>query len=254
MKITFLGTGTSQGIPMIGCNCNVCKSTDECDKRLRSSILIETDDSKKILIDAGPDFRQQMLQSNVNNLDAILITHAHIDHVGGLDDVRAFNYINQKAIDIYAEMRVQKALRRMFYYAFDAIKYPGIPEFEFHTINEKIFNIADIKIIPIRAYHYHLPVLGFRINNFCYITDANRIAPKELKKMYYADIIVINALRRQKHLSHFCLPEALDIIEKLKPNRAYLTHISHQLDLHSVLEKELPANVSVAFDGLTIYC
>ncbi|MDR1551858.1 MAG: MBL fold metallo-hydrolase [Prevotellaceae bacterium] len=254
MKITFLGTGTSQGIPMIGCNCKVCKSTDERDRRLRSSVLIETEDSKKILIDAGPDFRSQMLQSNVNNLDAILITHSHIDHTGGLDDVRALNYINQKAVDIYAENRVQRSLRKMFYYAFDTIKYPGIPEFEFHTINENSFNVADVKITPIRAYHYHLPVLGFRINNFCYVTDANRIAPKELKKMYYADIIVINALRRQKHLSHFCLSEALKIIDRLKPNRAYLTHISHQLDLHSVIEKELPANVSVAFDGLTVYC
>ncbi|MDR0753861.1 MAG: MBL fold metallo-hydrolase [Prevotellaceae bacterium] len=253
MKITFLGTGTSQGTPMIGCNCKICKSTDERDKRLRSSVLIETHD-KKILIDAGPDFRQQMLRANITNLDAILITHAHFDHTGGLDDVRALNYIKQKAVDIYVETRVQRALRRIFYYAFDTVKYPGVPEFEFHKINENSFNIANIKITPVRAYHHRLPVLGFKIDNFCYITDANRISPKELKKMQYADTVVINALRREKHLSHFCLSDALAIIDKLKPKHAYLTHISHQLDLHSVLEKELPANVSAAFDGLSIYC
>lgn len=253
MKITFLGTGTSQGTPMIGCNCKVCKSTDKRDKRLRSSVLVETD-NKKILIDAGPDFRQQMLRANITDLDAILITHAHIDHVGGLDDVRALNYINQKAIDIYAEMRVQDALRKIFYYVFDIIKYPGVPEFEFHTINENNFRVAGIDVTPIRAFHYKLPILGFRIHNFCYITDTNNIPHDELKKMYNADIIVIDALRRKPHLSHFCLPETLKIIEKLQPKRAYLTHISHQLDLYSTLEKELPVNVYSAYDGLTVEC
>ncbi|MDR0420102.1 MAG: MBL fold metallo-hydrolase [Prevotellaceae bacterium] len=253
MKITFLGTGTSQGTPMIGCNCKVCKSTDKRDKRLRSSVLVETD-NKKILIDAGPDFRQQMLRANITDLDAILITHAHIDHVGGLDDVRALNYINQKAIDIYAEMRVQDALRKIFYYVFDIIKYPGVPEFEFHTINENNFSVAGIDVTPIRAFHYKLPILGFRIHNFCYITDTNNIPHDELKKMYNADIIVIDALRRKPHLSHFCLPETLKIIEKLQPKRAYLTHISHQLDLYSTLEKELPVNVYSAYDGLTVEC
>ncbi|MDR1347287.1 MAG: MBL fold metallo-hydrolase [Prevotellaceae bacterium] len=251
MKITFLGTGTSQGTPMIGCSCNVCKSTDKRDKRLRSSVLIETD-NKKILIDAGPDFRQQMLNANITGLDAILITHEHIDHVGGLDDVRALNYINQKAVDIYAEMRVQAALRKIFYYAFDIIKYPGVPEFEFHTIDENMFRIADIDITPVRAFHYNLPVLGFRIHNLCYITDTNYIPPDELKKMYNADILVIDALRREPHLSHFCLSETLETIEKLHPKRAYLTHISHQLDLYSTLERELPANVYAAYDGLTV--
>ncbi|MDR1984607.1 MAG: MBL fold metallo-hydrolase [Prevotellaceae bacterium] len=253
MKITFLGTGTSQGTPMIGCNCKVCKSTDERDKRLRSSVLIEID-GKKILIDAGPDFRQQMLRAGVVNLDAILITHEHIDHVGGLDDVRALNYINQKAVDIYAEMRVQEALHKIFYYVFDTIKYPGVPEFEFHTIGEKKFHIKGIEITPVRAYHYKLPVFGFRINNFCYITDTNSIPLSELNKMYNADVIVIDALRRKQHLSHFCLPETLEIIKELKPKRAYLTHISHQLDLYSALEKELPANVFAAYDGLIIDC
>ncbi|MDR2293191.1 MAG: MBL fold metallo-hydrolase [Prevotellaceae bacterium] len=253
MKITFLGTGTSQGTPVIGCNCKICKSTDARDKRLRSSVLIETHD-RKILIDAGPDFRQQMLSAGITNLDAILITHAHFDHIGGLDDVRALNYIRQKAVDIYVETRVQKALSRIFYYAFDTIKYPGVPEFTFHKINENSFNVVNVKITPVRAYHRRLPVLGFKIDNFCYITDANRIAPKELKKMQYTDTVVINALRREKHLSHFCLSEALEIIDKIKPRQAYLTHISHQLDLHSGLEKELPENVFVAFDGLSIYC
>jgi phosphoribosyl 1,2-cyclic phosphate phosphodiesterase len=253
MKIIFLGTGTSQGTPMIGCNCKVCKSTDSRDKRLRSSALIEID-NKKILIDAGPDFRQQMLRANITNLDAILLTHAHIDHVGGLDDVRALNYINRKAVDIYAEARVQEALHKIFYYVFDTIKYPGIPEFEFHTITEKKFRVAGIDIMPIRAYHYRLPVFGFRINNFCYITDTNNIPPNELNQMYDIDVLVIDALRRDVHLSHFCLPEVLEIIKELKPKRAYLTHISHQLDLYSVLEKELPDNVFSAYDGLTIHC
>ncbi|MDR1197483.1 MAG: MBL fold metallo-hydrolase [Prevotellaceae bacterium] len=253
MKITFLGTGTSQGTPMIGCNCKVCKSTDKRDKRLRSSVLIETG-NKKILIDAGPDFRQQMLNANITDLDAILITHEHIDHVGGLDDVRALNYINQKAVDIYAEMRVQTALRKIFYYVFEIIKYPGVPEFEFHTIDENKFRIADIDITPVRAFHCKLPVLGFRMQNLCYLTDTNYIPPDELKKMYNTDILVIDALRREPHLSHFCLSETLEIIEKLQPKRAYLTHISHQLDLYSTLERELPANVYAAYDGLTVEC
>lgn len=252
MKITFLGTGTSQGMPMIGCDCDVCKSTDERDKRLRSSVFIEIND-KKILIDAGPDFRQQMLRANITNLDAILLTHEHIDHVGGLDDVRALNYINQKAVDIYAAIGVQDALHKIFYYAFDT-KYPGIPEFKFHTIDENNFRIGDIEITPVQVFHYKLPVFGFRINNFCYITDTNKIPQKELAKLYNADVIVIDALRRAPHLSHFCLPETLEIINKLKPKRAYLTHISHQLDLYSVLEKELPENVFSAYDGLTINC
>ena len=253
MKITFLGTGTSQGTPLIGCNCKVCTSVDSRDKRLRSSVLIDVE-GHRILIDAGPDFRQQMLRAGISKLDAILLTHEHIDHVGGLDDVRALNYINNKIVGIYAEHRVQEALHKMFYYAFETIKYPGIPEFAFHTINEDIFCIGTgtLKIMPIRAYHYKLPVLGFRIKDFCYITDTNNIPPQEMAKMYNADIIVIDALRRKPHLSHFCLSEALEIINELKPQRAYLTHISHQLDLYSTLEKELPANVFAAYDELVV--
>lgn len=253
MKITFLGTGTSQGTPMIGCSCPVCRSADIRDKRLRSSILIDTG-RQKILIDAGPDFRQQMLQCRVTNLDAILLTHEHIDHVGGLDDVRALNYINSKAVDIYAETRVQEALHKIFYYAFEHVRYPGIPEFEFHTINEDVFNICYEKIIPIRAYHHRLPVLGFRINNFCYVTDTNNIPPSEAAKMRNAEVIVIDALGRKPHLSHFCLSEALEIIDALNPQYAYLTHVSHRLGLYADLEKELPANVFAAYDGLIINC
>ena len=253
MKITFLGTGTSQGTPLIGCNCRVCKSADSRDKRLRSSVLIDVD-GQKILIDAGPDFRQQMLRAGITSLDAILLTHAHIDHVGGLDDVRALNYINAKAVDIYAESRVQEALHKIFYYAFELVKYPGIPEFKFHTINENNFHVGAIEVIPVRAYHYKLPVFGFRIKDFCYITDTNNIQPQEMAKMYNADVLVIDALGRKPHLSHFSLHEALEIIAELKPQRAYLTHISHQLDLYSVLEKELPANVFAAYDELCIDC
>ena len=251
MKITFLGTGTSQGTPMIGCNCCVCKSSDVRDKRLRSSAIIEID-GKKILIDAGPDFRQQMLRAEISDLDAILLTHEHIDHVGGLDDLRALNYINQKAIDIYAEKRVQDALSKIFYYAFDTNKYPGVPEFKFHTIDENNFYVSDIKITPIRAMHYKLPILGFRINNFCYVTDTNYISTEELEKMRNVDVLVIDALRREKHLSHFCLTETLEIIKQLKPKRSYLTHISHQLDLQNVLDSELPENVFAAYDGLSV--
>lgn len=253
MKIIFLGTGTSQGTPLIGCNCTVCKSADNRDKRLRSSVLINIDE-KKILIDAGPDFRQQMLQAGITNLDAILLTHEHIDHVGGLDDVRALNYINDKAVDIYAENRVQEALHKIFYYVFETVKYPGVPEFKFNTISENNFRIGEIDVIPIRAYHYKLPVFGFRIRNFCYVTDTNNIPPQEMEKLYNLDVLVIDALQRKPHLSHFCLHETLEIINKLKPQRAYLTHISHQLDLHSTLEKELPVNVFAAYDGLVVDC
>jgi len=253
MKITFLGTGTSQGTPLIGCNCQVCTSADSRDKRLRSSVLIDVE-GQKILIDAGPDFRQQMLRESIKRLDAILLTHGHIDHVGGLDDVRALNYINDKAVDIYAERRVQESLHKIFYYAFERVKYPGLPEFMFHTIAENNFQVGAVEVVPIRAYHYKLPVLGFRIKDFCYITDANNIPTKELEKMRNANVLVINALRRKSHLSHFCLHEALEIINELKPQRAYLTHISHQLDLQSTLEKELPANVFAAYDELVIDC
>ncbi|NPA68879.1 MAG: MBL fold metallo-hydrolase, partial [Chlorobi bacterium] len=229
MKITFLGTGTSQGVPMIGCKCKVCMSNNPKEKRLRSSVLINVN-GKNILIDAGPDFRQQMLREDINKLDAILITHEHKDHIGGLDDVRAFNYIQKKPMDIYAEERVCKSLQtRDFAYVEERKDYPGIPKMNFNVIENKTFAIDDIKIIPIRGTHMKLPVFGYRIKNFAYITDMNYISNREKEKLKNLDILVINALRYKKHVSHFNFDEALQIINEANPKKAYLTHISHKI-------------------------
>ncbi len=252
MKITFLGTGTSQGVPMIGCDCSICKSTDNKDKRLRSSVLIEVG-GQHILIDAGPDFRQQMLRENIINLDAILLTHEHKDHIGGLDDVRAFNYIQKKPMDIYAEKRVNDLLQsRDFAYVVERKDYPGIPKMNFHNIENKLFELGEENIMPIRGIHHQLPVFGFRVRNFAYITDMNLISKEEKEKLKGLDVLVITALRRKKHVSHFSLDEALEIIKEVKPKKAYLTHISHKLGFYKDLIKELPENVYPAFDGLKI--
>jgi len=251
LKITFLGTGTSQGVPVIACKCDTCRSIDSRDKRLRSSILIEVGE-KVFVIDTGPDFRQQMLRVNVKDLTAILFTHEHKDHIAGLDDIRAFNYIHKRPMDVYADVRVQKALRREYAYVFAEDKYPGIPEMKTHTIDNTPFNIGDIKIIPIRLMHHKLPILGFRISDFTYMTDTNYIEPEEKEKIKGSKIIVINALRKKKHISHFNLEEALELIKELKPEQAYLTHISHLMGRQAEVEKELPDNVKFAYDGLTI--
>ena len=252
MKITFLGTGTSQGVPLIGCNCDICQSADEKDKRLRSSALISID-KKNILIDAGPDFRQQMLRENIINLDAILLTHEHKDHIGGLDDVRAFNYIQKKPMDIYAEKRVNDLLQsRDFAYVVERKDYPGIPKMNFHNIENKLFELGKENVMPIRGIHHQLPVFGFRIRDFAYITDMNFISKEEKKKLKGLDVLVITALRRKKHVSHFSLEEALEIINEVKPKKAYLTHISHKLGFYKDLINELPENVYPAYDGLTI--
>ena len=209
MKVTFLGTGTSQGVPVIACNCNVCQSDDARDKRFRTSVLVEVD-GKNILIDAGPDFRMQMLRARVSDLSAILITHEHKDHVGGIDDVRAYNFIHQKPVDIYCEKRVDDALRREYSYVFADKKYPGVPQINLHDIaDETSFSILGIEIIPIRAYHHKLPILGFRIGDFTYITDANFIPEEEKEKIVGTKYLVLNALRKQKHMSHFSLSEVL---------------------------------------------
>ncbi|MBK9477872.1 MAG: MBL fold metallo-hydrolase [Bacteroidetes bacterium] len=251
MKITFLGTGTSQGVPLIACTCEVCTSEDSRDKRLRTSILLEFNDIA-IVVDTGPDFRQQMLREKVKRLDAVLFTHEHKDHIAGLDDIRAFNFILKRKIDVYASDRVQDAIRREFAYIFSDTKYPGIPEIELHTIQNKPFEIQGIPIIPIEVLHYKLSVFAFRFGDFVYITDANAISQQEKKKIMGCKILVINALRRQAHVSHFTLQEALDLIAELKPEKAYLTHISHQLGKHSNIEKELPSGVFQAYDGLQI--
>ena len=253
MKITFLGTGTSQGIPVIACECEVCKSGDVRDKRLRSSILIEKDDVR-FVVDCGPDFRQQMLRENIRSIDAILITHGHKDHLGGLDDVRAFNYINRQPAEVYATSEVQRIIKLEFSYAFDSNPYPGVPEIVLHRLTNKPFVIRDQKIIPVRALHYNDDkfVFGFRIDDFTYITDAVNISEKEKNKIRGSKVIVLNALRKQKHYSHFNLEEALTLMHELRPEQGFLTHISHQMGTYEAVSAELPRFVRLAFDGLTV--
>ena len=251
MKITFLGTGTSQGVPLIACDCEVCKSFDSKDKRLRSSIMIESNEGT-FVIDAGPDFRQQMLRENVQKLDAILFTHEHKDHINGLDDVRAFNFILNKPIDVYGNQNVHNAIRREFAYIFTNPDYPGIPKINLHLIENNPFKINGLKFTPIDVIHYKLPVVAFRIKDFTYITDANFISKKEKEKIKGSKIIVLNALRRNTHISHYTLDEAIALLNELKPEKAYLTHISHQLGKYEDVEKELPEFISQAYDGLKI--
>ena len=251
-KLTFLGTGTSQGVPMISCHCYVCSSSDERDKRLRASVLVEHK-GVALVIDSGPDFRQQMLREHVDRLNAILFTHNHKDHIAGLDDVRAYNYTQDRAMDVYAEPYVIDSLKREFSYAFADEKYPGVPEINLHAIGEQPFTIEEVEIIPIRGYHLRLPVLGFRIGNLAYLTDMNRIDPEELEKIKGVEVLVINALRREKHLSHFSLDEAAEVIRQVNPGRAYLTHISHQMGRYAEVEPELEArHIYYAYDGLKI--
>jgi phosphoribosyl 1,2-cyclic phosphate phosphodiesterase len=251
LKITFLGTGTSQGVPVIACKCLVCQSSDPRDKRLRSSILVSSGDTN-VVIDTGPDFRQQMLRENIENLDAVVFTHEHKDHTAGLDDVRAYNFFSDQPMNVYATSRVQEALKKEFSYIFSNHDYPGIPKITMHTIDSKPFTVGDLDFMPVKVMHYKLPVLGFRIGDFTYITDANYISDEEKDKIKGSKVMVMNALRKEPHISHFTLDEAVSIIGELKPGKAYLTHISHQLGLHGEIEKELPAHVRCAFDGLSI--
>jgi len=251
MKVTFLGTGTSQGIPVIACNCEVCLSSDSKDKRLRVSVLIEHL-GKTIVIDTGPDFRQQMLREKVQQLDAVVFTHEHKDHIAGLDDVRAFNFKQQADMDVYATPQVQESLKREFHYAFDEYKYPGVPELKLHTITNDEFNVKGISFLPINVIHYKLPVKAFRVLNFTYITDANFIDDVELEKIKGSEVVVLNALRKEKHISHFNLEEAVELLEKIKPKIAYLTHISHLMGKHQDVSKELPDFIKLAYDGLVI--
>lgn len=251
MKITFLGTGTSQGVPVIACHCEVCTSSDVRNNRLRTSVMIEYK-SKVLVIDSGPDFRYQMLREKVQQLDAILFTHEHKDHVAGLDDVRAFNFKHDREIDVYAEERVQHALKNEFSYIFSGIHYPGIPRVVMHDIQNEEFNIQGVDVLPIRVMHYKLPVYGFRIGDFTYITDAKSITDEELEKIKGSKVLVLNALRREEHISHFTLEEAVDLAQKLKIPQTYFTHISHQLGLHQEVCAELPAGISLAYDTLSI--
>ncbi|MGB0806212.1 MAG: MBL fold metallo-hydrolase [Salibacteraceae bacterium] len=249
--VTFLGTGTSQGVPMIACDCKVCQSCDQKDKRLRSSILIKQNDVQ-VVIDTGPDFRYQMLREKVKRLDAVVFTHEHKDHVAGLDDIRGFNYFMKSSMSIFATERVQKALKREFYYAFESEKYPGVPQLELKTILNKPFDVLGVKFTPIEMTHFKMPVFGYRVGDFAYLTDANAISEKELKKLIGVKVLVINALREAKHISHFSLEEALHLIKQINPKEAYLTHLSHQMPRYQELIEMLPENVFPAYDGLKL--
>ncbi|NVK66196.1 MAG: MBL fold metallo-hydrolase [Flavobacteriales bacterium] len=251
MKITMLGTGTSQGVPVIACDCSVCSSNDPKDKRLRCSVLLSMD-GENYCIDSGPDFRQQMLRENVKTLSGILFTHEHKDHVAGLDDVRAFNFREEKDMNIYCSQPVEVALRREFHYAFAENKYPGVPSLNIVPIDLKPFVLPNgVEVTPIQVMHYKMPVLGFRIGDFTYITDAKTVAEEEKAKIYGTEILVVNALRITEHISHFNLEEALAFIAEINPKKAYLTHISHLFGTHEEISEMLPPNVFAAYDGLT---
>ena len=251
IDITFLGTGTSQGVPIIACPCPVCKSPDAKDKRLRSSILVEMNDTT-LVVDSGPDFRQQMLREDVKKIDALLFTHAHKDHIAGMDDIRAFNYVLQKPIDVYADTIVERAMHREFPYIFDGTNYPGIPQINLKIIGNDTFHVGPVPVIPIEVMHYNLPVKAFRFGDFTYITDANFIAEGEKEKIKGSKVVVINALRKEKHISHYSLEEAIALSQELGAERTYFTHISHQLGLHEEVEAELPKGIFLAYDGLRV--
>lgn len=251
MRLTILGSGTSQGIPVIACDCEVCRSEDKHDKRLRCSAMLEIE-NKTIVFDAGPDFRYQMLREEVKDVRAILLTHQHKDHIGGLDDVRAFNWVKRGAVDVYTDLRTKEVVCKDFSYAFSEYKYPGVPEMNLHVIDNRPFFIDDIEIIPIPVMHHKLPVMGFRIGNFAYITDANFITETSMEKLMGVEYMVINALRKESHLSHFTLEEALGVVKRLQVKQAWLTHLGHQMGKHVEVSEELPDNVSLAYDRMQV--
>ncbi len=251
MKITFLGTGTSQGVPVITCTCDVCQSLDFRDKRLRTSVHAEVDGTS-LVIDTGPDFRQQMLREQIRRLDAVLFTHEHKDHTAGLDDVRAFNFSQGTDIPLYARGQVIRQLRQEFSYAFAEDKYPGVPQIAAHEISNEAFDVCGVSIQPIEVLHYKLPVYGFRIGDFTYITDASIIPDEAMEQIRGSRVLVLNALQKQDHISHFTLSEAVEIARRIDADTTYFTHISHRMGRHEVIEKELPENIHLAYDGLTL--
>lgn len=251
MNVTFLGTGTSQGVPVIACDCPVCRSLDYRDKRLRVSVLVETS-GKTFVIDTGPDFRQQMLRENVRKLDAVVYTHQHKDHTAGLDDVRAYNYLQKKDMPLYGRQEVLNHIKNEFYYAFGENVYPGVPRLQLNRIESEPFEIEGVPFIPIQVMHHRLPVLGFRVGDFTYITDANYISETEMDKIRGSKVVVVNALQREPHISHFTLSQAIELVQQLDVPQAYFTHMSHKIGLHASLEKELPENIHLAYDGLKL--
>lgn len=251
MRVTFLGTGTSQGVPVIACQCDVCRSNNSRDKRLRSSVLIEKGE-QVFVIDSGPDFRQQMLNADVRKLDAVLITHGHKDHTGGLDDVRSFNFLQREPMRIFALNDVLNDIRREFSYAFASDRYPGVPRFDLREIGAESFEIDGTQIIPLPVMHGKMPVLGFRIGSFSYVTDASHIPDQTMALLKDSEVLVLNALRKEEHYTHFNLEEALDVIRALNPGRAYLTHIGHLMGREEDISPTLPANVEFAWDDLQL--
>lgn len=252
LTITFLGTGTSSGVPMIACDCEVCRSADPRDTRLRSSIMVQSA-TTTLVVDSTPDFRYQMLRARVRKLDAIVFTHPHKDHIAGLDDVRAFNYFSQQPMQIFANEMTQMNIIREFPYAFAETRYPGVPEIHINQIDMDPFTVGDITVTPILVWHMRMPVLGFRFGNFTYITDANRIDAAEMDKIRGSSHLVLNALRHEKHISHFTLSEAVAVAQELKVPNVCFTHISHQLGLHELINAGLPPGIQLAYDGLIIH-
>ncbi len=252
LTITFLGTGTSTGVPMIACGCYVCTSPNEKDKRLRSSILVQSDKTT-FVVDTTPDFRLQMLRINNKKLDAVLFTHPHKDHTAGLDDVRPYNYFNKQTIDVYANSLTEEALKREFAYVFSDFRYPGIPDINLVTIDDSPFMIGDIPVTPITVWHHKMPVYAYRFGDFTYITDANRIDDQEKEKIKGSKIMVVNALRREDHISHFTLQQAIALALELEIPETYLTHISHQLGRHAEEDAALPRGIHMGYDGLQLH-
>jgi phosphoribosyl 1,2-cyclic phosphate phosphodiesterase len=251
ISIEFLGTGTSQGVPVIACECVVCTSPDPRDQRLRTSALVRVG-RVNLLIDAGPDMRQQMLRSKVRSLDAVLLTHEHIDHIGGIDDLRSFNFHQQREMDLHGSAGTLKAVERMFHYAFSEVRYPGVPQLRLHPVEGDLVHVAGVPVHVVQVMHQYLPVLAYRIGGLGYVTDAKTISPRELEKLRGVDVLVLNALRQMEHPSHLNLTEAIDLARVVGARRTYFTHISHLMGRHADVMRDLPAGMELACDGAVV--